>query len=176
MTIWIQQIRTEDLTALTGGRKLRNLTALIASIQRLGLLQPIVVAPIGSRYRVLAGQRRYHACQALGWSTIPAIILSVNDQLAELIAIDTNLTHEPLTPSEQGELRRRRRELCAMISKQRKNRNSPGQAQRTKSSKEGGSPAANPPSTMKSAPRTILQVIGRIFGIHGKSYSSAALF
>jgi hypothetical protein len=78
--------------------------------------------------------------------------------------------------SEQGELRRRRREICAMISKQRKNRNSPGQAQRTHPKKEGGSPAANPPSTMKSAPRAILQVIRRIFGIHGKRYRSAALF
>jgi ParB/Sulfiredoxin domain len=176
MTICIKQIRTEDITALTGRRELRILTALIASIQRLGLLQPIVVAPIGSRYRVLAGQRRYHACQALGWSMIPAIILSVNDQLAELIAIDTNLTREPLSPSEQGELRRRRREISVMISKQRKNRNSPGQAQETQQNKEGGSPAANPPSTMESAPRTTLQLIGRIFGIHGKGYRPAALF
>ena len=63
-----------------------------------------------------------------------------------------------------------------MISKQRKNRNSPGQAQRTRPNKEGGSPAANPPSTMESAPSAILQLIGRIFGIHSKSYSSAALF
>jgi ParB/RepB/Spo0J family partition protein len=173
MTICIQQIRTEDITALTGRRELRNLTALIASIQRLGLLQPIVVAPIGSRYRVLAGQRRYHACQALGWSTIPAIILSVNDQLAELIAIDTNLTREPLTPSEQGELRRRRREISAMISKQHKNRNSPAQAQRNENRKASGSPAGKTPSRMEGTPRTILQLISRLFGIQGKGYRTA---
>jgi ParB-like chromosome segregation protein Spo0J len=138
--------------------------------------QPIVVTPIGSRYRVLAGKRRYHACQALGWSTIPVIILSVNDQLAELIAIDTNLTRERLAPSERDELRRRRREISAMISKQRKNRNSPRQAQRHENRKANRSPAGNTASRIESTPRTILQLIGRLSGIHGKSYRPAALF
>ena len=63
--IRIQHISMEKIDVPPSQRGLRNLTALVASIQRLRLLQPILVVPMGPRYRVLDGQRRYHACKRL---------------------------------------------------------------------------------------------------------------
>jgi len=157
--IRIQYIPMEKIEVPPRRRGLRNLTALVASIQRLRLLQPIVVAPMGPRYRVLDGGRRYHACQRLGWSKIPAIILSVEDQLAELIAIDVNLMREELTPSEQGEQRRRRRELSTSIYRQNTHRNSPRQVHRKDKQQEFSPPATKTPSKEKRTPRTIQQPV-----------------
>jgi ParB-like chromosome segregation protein Spo0J len=114
---------------------------------------------------VIDGRHRYHACKRLGWSTIPAIVLSVDDQVAELIAIDVHLMREELTPSERDHLRQQRKESVTTIQRQHKNRNSPGQAQRKEEQNEGSSPVANIPSRIESTPRTLLQLIGRLFGI-----------
>jgi len=156
-------------------RKLGNLTGLVASIQRLRLQQPILVVRRGSRYQIIDGRRRYHACKRLGLSAIPAIVLAVDDQVAELIAIDVHLMREELTPSERDELRRLRGEIVTTTQRQHKKRNTPQQAQRTEQHNESSSPAANTPSRMESTPRTILRLIGRLFGIQGKGHSSAAL-
>jgi hypothetical protein len=85
-----------------------------------------------------------------------AIILSVDDQLADLIAIDANLMREELTPSERGEQRRRRREISAAIYRQNQRRKGPGQAQRREKQKEGSAPTADTPSKMERTRLTLL--------------------
>src|SRR5262245_21659453 len=105
----IQDLPIDQIEILPGQQKFGNPTARVASIQRLGLVQPIVVTPRDSRYWVLVDPELYHACYLLGWTTIPAIVLSVDDQHAELIAIDAKLIREELSPSERDELRQRRR-------------------------------------------------------------------
>jgi hypothetical protein len=161
----IQHIPMRKIDVPPSQRKLGNLTALVSSVQRVGLLQPIVVTRRGSRYRVIDGRDRYHACERLGWSQIPAIVLSVDDQLAKLIAIDVHLMREELTPSERDDLRQQRKEIVKTIERQHENRNSPRQAQRTEEQKEGSSAVANTPSRMQRTPRTILRLIGRLFGL-----------
>lgn len=161
----IEHIPMRKIDIPPSQRKLRNLTGLVASIQRLRLRQPILVVRRGSRYRVIDGRRRYHACKRFGWSAIPAIVLSIDDQVEELIAIDVHLMREELTPSERDHLRQQRKESVTTIQRQHKNRNSPGQAQRKEEQKEGSSPVANIPSRIESTPRTLLQLIGRLFGI-----------
>jgi len=52
----------------------KGLGELKASIEDIDLQQPIVVIPKGERYDLVIGQRRYLACQELGWTEIPAII------------------------------------------------------------------------------------------------------
>jgi len=133
-----------------GQQKFGNPTARVASIQRVGLLQPIVVTPRRNHYRVLVGLDLCHACALLGWATIPAIVLSVDDQLAKLIAIDAKLIREELTPSQRGELRRRRREISRAISRQNKHRQGPKQAQRKETHSGASAPATDTPS--KTAP------------------------
>ncbi len=48
---------------------------LMRNIQERGLLQPIVVTPLpNGRYRIVAGEKRFRACQRLGWKAVPAIV------------------------------------------------------------------------------------------------------
>jgi hypothetical protein len=139
----IQYIPMGKIDIPTGQQKFGNPTACVASIQRLGLLGPIIVTPRGSRYRVLVGLDIWHACALLGWTTIPAVVRVVDDQHAELIAIDAILLRERLTPWKQGELRRRRREICRVIYRQSKDR------------REGSAPAADGPSNTARTSRTV---------------------
>lgn len=78
---------------------------LAASIRVYGLLQPISVrekAP-GS-YEIIAGERRYRACRMLGYTTIPALIHSVPNELtAAMLAMIENLQRENLHYFEEAE-------------------------------------------------------------------------
>ena len=48
---------------------------LVKNIREKGLLQPVIVSPTGTgRYRIVAGHKRFLACQTLGWPTIPVVI------------------------------------------------------------------------------------------------------
>ena len=58
------------------------LEELANSIKAQGVMQPIVIRPITSnRYEIIAGERRWRACQIAGLDTIPALIKSVGDKL-----------------------------------------------------------------------------------------------
>ena len=57
-----------------------GLEELKASIQKIGLIQPIIVMRSGDRYKLIVGQRRWEACKALGKTTIPALIVGEIDQ------------------------------------------------------------------------------------------------
>lgn len=77
---------------------------LAASIKANGVVQPIVVRPlgVGDRYQLIAGQRRLLACKRIGVIRIPAIIKKVSDQQAIEITIIENLQREDLNPIEQA--------------------------------------------------------------------------
>jgi ParB family chromosome partitioning protein len=78
-----------------------TLDELAASIQEKGLLQPIVVQKIGDdRYMIVAGERRFRACQQLGRPTIAAI---VSDGDIDEIALIENIQREDLKPVELAE-------------------------------------------------------------------------
>jgi ParB-like chromosome segregation protein Spo0J len=62
----IQYIPMGKIDIPSGQKKFGNPTARVASIQRVGLVQPIVVNPRGSRYRVLVDPDLCHACALLG--------------------------------------------------------------------------------------------------------------
>jgi len=77
---------------------------LITSISQHGVLEPILVRPIGTnRYELVAGERRLKACQALGQSKIPAIVKDLTDQESSLISLVENLQRENLNPVEETE-------------------------------------------------------------------------
>lgn len=54
------------------------------SIQLIGVQQPIRVRPLGDRYEIIAGERRWLACQQLGIATIPAIVDDDRDHLSRI--------------------------------------------------------------------------------------------
>ena len=79
------------------------LNELAASIQAVGVLQPIVVRPVaGGRYQVIAGERRWEAARLLHNQTIPAVVRPVSNQQAMEMTIVENLQRLDLTPMEEA--------------------------------------------------------------------------
>ncbi len=79
------------------------LTELAESIQTHGMLQPIVVRPIGERrYQIVAGERRWRAAKRIGLSEVPVIIRELTDHEASQIALIENLQRENLNPIEEA--------------------------------------------------------------------------
>ncbi|MEX2367561.1 MAG: ParB/RepB/Spo0J family partition protein, partial [Pseudohongiellaceae bacterium] len=80
-----------------------TLEELANSIKSQGLMQPIVVRPQGSKnYEIIAGERRWRACQIAGLDTIPALIREVEDEAAVAMALIENIQRENLNPMEEA--------------------------------------------------------------------------
>ena len=75
---------------------------LMKSIEREGLLQPILVRPEGNGYQIVAGERRWQACKKLGYKTIAAKIIIANDAEAQVIALVENLQRDNLNAIEEA--------------------------------------------------------------------------
>jgi len=79
------------------------LEELANSIKAQGVVQPIVVRPIGEgRYEIIAGERRWRATQLASIDTIPAIIRDVPDEAAVAMALIENIQREELNPIEEA--------------------------------------------------------------------------
>lgn len=77
---------------------------LAKSIEMVGLLQPILVRPLGERHEVVAGRRRLMASQILELATIDAVVREMTDQEAAIIRATENLARENLTPIEEARI------------------------------------------------------------------------
>ena len=80
------------------------------SIDREGLLQPIIVRPSGDKYEIVAGHRRYLACKELGWEKIPCIVKELSDEEVLIQRIHENIKREELNIMDQVEIVHRLRE------------------------------------------------------------------
>lgn len=79
------------------------LQELADSIKAQGVMQPIVVRPVGEdRYEIIAGERRWRATQLAGLDTIPAVIRDVPDETAIALALIENIQREDLNPVEEA--------------------------------------------------------------------------
>ena len=79
------------------------LLELAESIKQQGLLQPLVVREIASsRYEIIAGERRWRACQIAGVTNIPVIVRQVDDETAMALALIENLQREDLNAMDQA--------------------------------------------------------------------------
>lgn len=88
-------------------KDLGDLAPLKASIAEYGLLQPIIVQEDGAQYRLIAGERRFRASQALGLKKIPVVVRSVEEQARLEIQIIENLHRKDLNPIEEARAYRR---------------------------------------------------------------------
>jgi ParB family chromosome partitioning protein len=86
-----------------------SLAELAESIRAQGVVQPIVVRPIGEpdergvqRYEIIAGERRWRAAQQAGLRDIPAVIRHVPDEAAIAMALIENIQRENLNPLEEA--------------------------------------------------------------------------
>jgi len=79
------------------------LEELAASIREHGVLQPILVRPLGNnQYQLIAGERRWRASRAAAQTTIPALVEEIDDDTALEIAIIENLQREDLSPLDEA--------------------------------------------------------------------------
>jgi len=79
------------------------LTELADSIRVQGVMQPIVVRPVGNdRYEIIAGERRWRASKQAELDTIPAVIRDVPDEAAIAMALIENIQREDLNPIEEA--------------------------------------------------------------------------
>lgn len=86
------------------------LAELAASIKNQGIMQPILVRPIGTdgksgltKYEIIAGERRFRAAQLAGLEEIPVLVRDVDDQAAAAMALIENIQREDLNPLEEAQ-------------------------------------------------------------------------
>ncbi|MDX2507025.1 MAG: ParB/RepB/Spo0J family partition protein [Gammaproteobacteria bacterium] len=85
------------------------LEELASSIKAQGVVQPIIIRPVGDttssgdqKYEIIAGERRWRASQMAGLADIPAVIRDVSDQAAIAMALIENIQREELNPIEEA--------------------------------------------------------------------------
>jgi ParB family chromosome partitioning protein len=83
------------------------LQSLADSIRQAGLMQPIMVREQGGQFELVAGERRWRAAKLLGLAKIPALIRSIDDQMAAELALIENIQREDLNPMERATALRR---------------------------------------------------------------------
>lgn len=79
-----------------------SLAELVESIRAEGLLQPIVVRPVGDKFQLIAGERRWRAFQQLKLKAIPARIMTSSDASSASLAMIENLQRADLNPLEEA--------------------------------------------------------------------------
>jgi len=86
-----------------------SLAELADSIRAQGVVQPIVVRPVGApaasgpqRYEIIAGERRWRAAQMAGLADVPAVVRRVDDETAVAMALIENIQRENLNPLEEA--------------------------------------------------------------------------
>jgi len=113
-------------------RRFENLEALAESVREKGVLQPLLVRPLGDgRYAIVAGERRYRAAKMAGLTEVPVRVLDLSEKEARLLALVENLQREDLNPYEETlgvlellseELGKTREEVVALLHRMQNER------------------------------------------------------
>lgn len=78
------------------------LNELSNSIKEHGIIQPLILRDLGSKYEIIAGERRYKASTLAGLTEVPAIIGSMDDQTSAELALIENIQRKDLTAIEEA--------------------------------------------------------------------------
>lgn len=78
------------------------LQELADSIKAQGLVQPVVLRPVGDGYELIAGERRWRASQLAGMHEIPAVVRDIPDQAAAAMSLIENIQREDLNAMEEA--------------------------------------------------------------------------
>lgn len=129
------QIEYRPLTSLTPGqyqpRRVfddASIKELADSIQKQGLLQPLVVRELKpGQYEIIAGERRWRACKLAGLTQIPVLIRQVDDETAIALALIENIQREDLSALDQARAMQRliadfgltHQQIASLLSKSR---------------------------------------------------------
>jgi len=80
-----------------------DLSELEESVERDGVLQPLIVRPVGDKYEVIVGSRRYRAALEAGLKKLPCIIRELGDEEAIILSLIENVQRRDLSPREVAE-------------------------------------------------------------------------
>jgi ParB family transcriptional regulator, chromosome partitioning protein len=80
-----------------------DLSELMASIAEKGIIEPLIVRQRGSRFQIIAGERRYQASVQVGLRELPVVIRDVDDGEVIELALIENIQRKDLTPFEEAE-------------------------------------------------------------------------
>jgi ParB family chromosome partitioning protein len=105
-----EQVMTLSLSKLQAGKYQprsrmdeSSLMELAESIKSQGIMQPILVRPIGSgKYEIIAGERRFRASKLAGLQDVPVLVRAVPDESALAMALIENIQREDLNPLEEA--------------------------------------------------------------------------
>jgi ParB family chromosome partitioning protein len=99
-----------------------SLYELAESIRSQGVMQPILVRPVGDaalgRYEIIAGERRSRAAKLAGLSEVPVLVKDVSDESAAVMALIENMQREDLNPLEEAQGLRRLTEEFGLTHEQ----------------------------------------------------------
>lgn len=79
-----------------------KLAELAESIRSEGLLMPILVRQVGNRYQIIAGERRWRACQSIGMKRVPVRVVKSSDASSAVMSLIENLQRADLNPIEEA--------------------------------------------------------------------------
>jgi ParB family chromosome partitioning protein len=80
-----------------------DLSELVASVREKGILEPILVRPVGSRFQIIAGERRYRAAQEVGLDEVPCVVRDSSDAETMELALIENLQRKDLSAFEEAD-------------------------------------------------------------------------
>ncbi len=80
-----------------------DLSELMGSIAEKGIIEPLVVRQQGSRFQIIAGERRYHAAVQVGLRELPVVVREASDVEVMALALVENLQRKDLTAFEEAE-------------------------------------------------------------------------
>ncbi len=78
------------------------LNELANSIKEHGIIQPLILRDLGSKYEIIAGERRYKAATLAGLTEVPAIVGSMDDQTSAEVALIENIQRKDLSAIEEA--------------------------------------------------------------------------
>ncbi|MDW7650887.1 MAG: ParB/RepB/Spo0J family partition protein [Bacillota bacterium] len=84
-----------------------KLAELAQSVERHGILQPLIVRPAGDGFELVAGERRLRAAKMVGLERVPVVVRPLTDREMSEIALIENLQREDLNPLEEADAYRR---------------------------------------------------------------------
>lgn len=80
-----------------------DLSELVSSLREKGILEPILVRPVGSRFQIIAGERRFRAAQEVGIAEIPCVVRDSSDAETMELALIENLQRKDLSAFEEAD-------------------------------------------------------------------------
>ena len=101
MEVELKKIRPNRLNPRLDINIIR-LNDLADSIRQVGLLEPLVVRPVGNGYEVVVGERRYRASQQVGLKTVPVVVRQYTDEEVIELNLVENIQREDLSAIEKG--------------------------------------------------------------------------